>query len=271
MKNETEIFASLKELSGVIDSLVGPAGCDWDKAQTPSSLTEYLLEESCELIDAIRFGETADVCEELGDVFFLLLLIAQRFEEKGTLSLADALSGVAQKMIRRHPHVFDKAEFPTLADQFRAWDAIKAKEKQERHGDAPKGLYDSVPSNVPPMTKAYRIHSKAASVGFTWPEVQDVEQQVEAEWLEVLDAMALPNSEEKKERVKHELGDHLFSLVELARRNGIKAAEALDSANNRFLERFKAMEALAQSRGLTFKDLSLDEQDSLWEEIKAGC
>ena len=142
--------------------------------------------------------------------------------------------------------------------------AVEA-EKEAEAGE-PKGTLSSVPSGLPPLTKAYRVHAKAAGAGFTWDEDEDVERQVEAEWLELLDARASGSEAEKE----HELGDMIFTLVELGRRMGVKAASAVDSAANRFRARFEAMENLARERGLDFKELSLDDKDDLWNEVKAA-
>ena len=145
------------------------------------------------------------------------------------------------------------------------WAAIKKAEK-EAEGEASKGVLSSVPSGLPPLTKAYRLHAKAAGAGFTWDDDEEVERQVEAEWLELLDARA-SGSDAAKE---HELGDMIFTLVELGRRMGVKAGSAVDFAANRFRARFEAMEKLARERGLDFKALSLDEKDELWNEVKAA-
>ena len=151
-----------------------------------------------------------------------------------------------------------------LPDPF--WDRIKREEKAAADAEGPKGTYDSLPRGLPPLTKAYRIHAKADRVGFTWPENEDVEKQVEAEWLELLDAMASDDAE----AIEHEFGDHMFTLVELGRRKGIKAAPALNAATERFLARFERMEAIARERNLDFVNLSLDDKDDLWNEVKAA-
>lgn len=256
---------ALTRLNDVIERLISPEGCSWDREQTPQSLADYVIEESHELVDAIRFGKTQDVCEELGDVAFLLLFLAKLHEKKGEFNLDTALTQSAEKMIRRHPHVFGETTFESRDEQLRAWESIKRSEKQE--ADAPPvGVFDSLPKSLPPLIKAYRIHSKAARVNFTWPEDQEVEQQVEAEWLEWLDVSAGTD----KEAQTHELGDMIFTLVELGRRKGIKASEALDYANARFLDRFRGMEMLAKERGLDFAALSLDDKDDLWNEVKAA-
>lgn len=258
-----DLQSALEQLNAVIDRLIAPDGCPWDSTQTPQSLTEYLVEECHELVDAIRSGNKTDMCEELGDVAFLLLFVGKLMQRDGGPSLADALNGETAKMIRRHPHVFGDTEYADRAEQLKDWDRIK---KEEKTSEKPKGTFDSLPRSLPPLTRAYRIHAKAERAGFTWPEDEEVERQVEAEWLELLDA--LQSGEEAA--IEHEFGDHLFSLVELGRRKGIKAATALDSATRRFLDRFERMEALARERGLNFIQMSLDEKDELWNEVKAA-
>lgn len=250
---------ALTALEEVIAKLTGEDGCPWDRKQTPETLADYVIEESHELAAAIRGGDAREVAEELGDVAFLLLFIASLYSKRGEFSLADALNNNRAKMIRRHPHVFAGAEFENSDEQLRVWEAIK---KSEHGADA--GLFDGLPASLPPLIKAYRINSKAARVGFTWREDEEVEQQVESEWLELLDA----SLSEDGAAQKHELGDLLFTLVELGRRREIKAGEALDLACARFLRRFARMEALARERGLDFSALDLDEKDDLWNVAK---
>lgn len=259
MRMNTDFCASLAALRNILAKLADPAaGCPWDREQTPLSLADYVIEESHELAAAIRDGDKAEICEELGDVCFLLLFIAMLYERQGGFSLADALDMNAAKMIRRHPHVFGDAQFENREEQLKAWEKIKKSEH------APQGLFASLPASLPPLIKAYRIHSKAARAGFTWPTNEEVERQVEAEWLEWLDAARADKAEAKK----HELGDMLFSLVELGRRHGIKANEALDFATRRFLRRYARMEDLAAARGRELAAMSLDEQDELWTQAK---
>ena len=197
---------------------------------------------------------------------FLILMIGKLMARAGGPSLADALEVEAAKMVRRHPHVFSDTTYENQSEQLKDWDRIKREEKAAAGAEGPKGTYDSLPRGLPPLTKAYRIHSKADRVGFTWPEDEDVEKQVEAEWLELLDAMASDDAE----AIEHEFGDHMFTLVELGRRKGIKAAPALNAATERFLARFERMEAIARERNLDFVSLSLDDKDDLWNEVKAA-
>jgi ATP diphosphatase len=254
----------MEELFAVIDRLIGPDGCAWDKAQTPESLAEYILEESHELVSAIRSGNATDACEEMGDVLFLLLFVSRLYEKQAKFNFNDILDRSRAKMIRRHPHVFGNRTFSDLNEQLKAWEQIKKAEHMGTNGEA-RGLFADLPDTLPPLTKAYRIHSKAARVGFTWDEDEAVEQQVEVEWLEWLDAV----NQGDPAACRHEFGDVLFSLVELGRRRGVKANEALDFATRRFLRRFARMESLSGEQGKDFAALSLEEKDSLWAAAKA--
>uniref|UniRef100_B8DJD8 MazG family protein n=1 Tax=Nitratidesulfovibrio vulgaris (strain DSM 19637 / Miyazaki F) TaxID=883 RepID=B8DJD8_NITV9 len=272
---------SLQAITDVIDRLLAPEGCPWDREQTPESLADYVIEECFELVEAIRSGKVHDVREELGDVMFLLAFIGRLYADKGAFTLADAVEGNAAKMIRRHPHVFAEGECASREELLRNWERIKREEKAaamaedaDAEGEAQaapaegaqKGVFDSLPKGLPPLVKAYRLHSKAARVDFTWESDEDVEQQVEAEWLEWLDASASGD----KERQEQELGDFLFTIVELGRRKGIKANAALDYATLKFLRRFEGMEALARERGLDFPNLPFEGKDALWNEVKAA-
>ena len=263
---DTRMKEAMQKLRGVVDELLGPDGCDWDKEQTPLSLCDYLLEETFELVDAIRSGRNVDVREELGDVMFLMLFISKLYECEG-FTLADSMDENAAKMIRRHPHVFDDTTFTSQEELLANWERIKRSERKEGDEDKPKGTFDSLPKGLPPMLKAYRLHSKAARVGFTWQEDADVDAQVASEWEEFQEACASGD----KEAMEAEFGDYLFSLVELGRRKGIKANGALNMTNLKFLERFERMEALARERGTQLPDMSFEEQDALWSEVKGGA
>ncbi len=259
---DKDYCASLLSLQKVLEKLVSPEGCPWDREQTPLSLADYIIEESHELVSAIRSGKPDDVRDELGDLIFLLLFVSLLYEKKGQFSLADALDNASDKMIRRHPHVFADGQYKNPEEHLKNWERIK-KEEHKKAGDE-QGLFSSLPESLPPLIKAYRIHSKAARAGFTWPTDEEAEQQVESEWLEWVDVAQTDDVEAQK----HELGDILFSLVEVGRRKGIKANEALDFATRRFLRRYALMEKIAKERGLELESLSLDEKDELWNEAK---
>jgi ATP diphosphatase len=250
------------ELQDVLLKLLGPDGCPWDKEQSPESLCEYVIEEAHELVQAIRRGSSADAADELGDVFFLLTFIALLYEKKGEFSTADVFERSRLKMIRRHPHVFSDAACKSVDEQLAAWEKIK-KSEHAAAGKEP-GAFNGLPASLPPLIKAYRIHSRAAGAGFTWSGDTDVEQQAEAEWLELLDAFGTGD----KAAQEQELGDLIFTLVELGRRKGIKAGAALDAATGRFLGRFAFMEEKARQKGLDFASLDMEEKNALWDEAK---
>ena len=261
-----KLIPALAAARELLDTLTGPGGCPWDAEQTPESLCDYLIEECHELIEAIHTQRAADVQEELGDVIFLLLFLAKRYEDRNAFTLADALAVNTAKMQRRHPHVFAGASFSSRNEQLAAWETIKRAEKKQAAAGQPTGTFSSLPKGLPPLIKAYRLHAKAARAGFTWESDEDVEQQVENEWIEWIDAAQAGSSAQ----LESELGDLLFSLVELGRRKGIKANAALAKANAKFLRRFEAMETIARQRDLDFATLEFPEQDALWGEVKAA-
>lgn len=247
----------------VIDTLTGPNGCPWDKEQTPQSMCDYLAEECFELIEAIRLNDPQEIMEELGDVLFLLLFIGRSYDKEMPDFLQSALKNNEAKMIRRHPHVYgtETADIPSV---IKNWEQIKKQEKAEKDKDP--GVFASLPASLPPLLRAYRINSKAARIGFTWPTDEAQEGKLREEWTEWQEAATGTDAAAKEE----EFGDYLFSLVEYGRRRGIKANSALAVANTKFLMRFSKMEALARERGLELDQLSLTEMDKLWDEIKCS-
>ncbi|MBQ7585667.1 MAG: nucleoside triphosphate pyrophosphohydrolase [Desulfovibrionaceae bacterium] len=255
--------SALQKLTELVERLTAPDGCPWDREQTPESLADYIIEESHELVAAIRQGNVADIREELGDVAFLLVFIAHLYSKKGEFTLDDALDNNRNKMIRRHPHVFGETKFDSREEQLKTWEQIKRSEHQDTEGQ-PQGIFASLPSSLPALVKAYRLNSKAARVDFTYPDDEACEQQVEAEWLEWLDACQNGTLEEQK----HELGDLVFTLAELGRRKGIKINEATELSNLRFLKRFEKMESYAREQQQDFSALSREEKELLWERAK---
>ena len=262
VKASSQSDCAIDSVREVVRRLTAEDGCPWDKTQTPESLTEYVIEESHELVSAIRSGSDEDVCEELGDVAFLLLFIAHLYEKKGSFTLRDVFEKNAAKMIHRHPHVFAGEHFANLDEQLKAWE--KLKQEEHKAEGKPTGVFDSLPRSLDPLARAYRIHSKAARTGFTWETKEDVEQQVEEEWLEFLDAQA----REDEKAIRHELGDLIFSIVELGRRNNLKANAELDAANERFLSRFRFMEEAARKEEKELSSMPLEEMDKLWAKAK---
>lgn len=252
---------ALTQLLDVVETLIGPDGCPWDKEQTPQTLCDYLAEETFELIDAVRRNDTADVREEMGDVLFLLAFISRLYKDE--FSLEEALRESAGKMIRRHPHVFADKECANREQLMQTWEQVKKEENAEK-AQKKTGVFASLPDSLPPLLKAYRIHAKAARANFTWDSDEDVEIQAEAEWLEWLEA----SSGGDAEAMERELGDLIFTLAELGRRKGIKANAALHKTTLRFLSRFRYMEEEAARKGADFTDLDMDEKNRLWDEAK---
>ncbi len=311
----------LEKLQAVLDRLLGPEGCPWDQEQTPESLCDYVIEECYELVESIRSHKPDEVREELGDVFFLLLFIAAMYKKQGKFTLCDALEENAAKMVHRHPHVFSDVSFADKEELLFNWERLKKEEKAAKASDAdsPKGIFDSLPKSLPPLLQAYRINSKAARAGFTWDSDADVEQQVEAEWLEWLEvsqslserfkevsansaSSASPHMSDPSKpapqpepqpvvtdagddeddgaadalstdpaqaALEEELGDLLFTIIELGRRKGIKANAALQRTNMKFLRRFNAMEELARQNGQDFVALDITAKEALWQQVKA--
>jgi ATP diphosphatase len=253
---------SLKRVQDVIEALLGPEGCPWDKQQTPETLCDYVIEEGFELVEAIRGKNTLEAAEELGDLFFLLLFIAKLYTQRGDFTLQYALEANAAKMIRRHPHVFGDVSIADQNELLKNWERIKREEKQE-NGELPR-VFDSLPKGLPTLLRAYRIHSKAARVGFTWATDEDLERQLAAEWKEWENALATGDAAQREQ----EFGDYLFTLVEYGRRKSIKANAALDAANNKFLKRFATMETLAREQGQDVAHLDLDALNELWDQAK---
>ncbi|MEF2144324.1 MAG: nucleoside triphosphate pyrophosphohydrolase [Desulfovibrionaceae bacterium] len=254
---------AFQKLLEVIVTLTGPEGCPWDRKQTPLTLCDYVVEEAFELVEAIRADDAHETMEELGDVLFLLLFIAHLAEKRGRFNLEDVLRANAAKMIRRHPHVFADTDFKNQEEQLRAWERIKRAEKQDDNG-VDQGVFDSLPKGLPPLLRAYRIHSKSARVGFTWQEDAQAEAQLESEWREWREALAKGDAE----AAEQEFGDYLFTLVEVGRRKGIKANAALDFANRKFLRRFSCMEEMARAQGKDLADMDMEAMDALWDQAK---
>ncbi|MHC1791594.1 nucleoside triphosphate pyrophosphohydrolase [Solidesulfovibrio sp.] len=252
--------AALAGLQDVLNALLGPEGCPWDKTQTPETLCDYVIEEAFELVDCIRSGDIPGTAEELGDVLFLLLFVATLAKNRGDFTLAEAFDTAAAKMIRRHPHVFADCTIKDREELLRNWERIKRSEKAEK-----TGLYASLPKGLPPLLKAYRVHSKAARAGFTWDGDAAMAEHLAVERAEFEAAVAAGDAAAMAE----EFGDYLFSLTEYGRRLGLKANACLDGAVNKFLTRYKAMEKLAAARGLDLDALDMAAKNALWEEIKA--
>jgi tetrapyrrole methylase family protein/MazG family protein len=240
----------------IIARLRGPGGCPWDRKQTHASLKPYLIEEAYEVLQALDDEKTDKLCEELGDLLLQILLHAQIGRENGEFTMEDVIRGIATKLIRRHPHVFGDSRAGNAEEVAQEWEHIKQNEREP--GDS---LLESVPKGMPALSHSHSIQRRAAGVGFDWNEYGGIIEKLAEE------AGELERADTLQQRV-HEFGDVLFALVNAARWQGVHLEEALRLANERFYRRFRCMEAICRERGISFKELSFDEKNALWDEAK---
>ena len=252
---EPKNLDKFETLVKIIAQLRAPDGCPWDREQTHASLREFLLQESYEVLEALDAGDSKKLSGELGDLLLQIVLHAQIASEASEFKLGDIMSGINNKLIHRHPHVFGSAKAADAAEVAHNWEALK----QEERGDK-SSLLESVPGAMPALSYSKEIQRRVAEAGFDWPDIEGV-----------IDKLAEEVGEFKKssgEQKTEEFGDLLFTLVNFARRQGIDSESALREANQKFYRRFSYMEDLCRQRGLTFSGLSFDEQNALWEEAK---
>ncbi len=249
----------IETLRAIMAALRNPVGgCPWDLEQNFNTIAPYTIEEAYEVADAIERGSKAELCDELGDLLLQPVYLAQLADEEGSFTLDDVIEAVCTKMVRRHPHVFgdDKARSAKLALGF--WEEAKAK---ERKSDKPKGVLDGVPVALPGLTRAVKLQSKAAKVGFDWPSVDNVYDKITEEIAEFRAA--------QPEHQEEEFGDILFALANVARHMGIDPEAALRGTNAKFERRFAHIEQELAKRGKQPKDSNLKEMDELWDDAKA--
>lgn len=251
-------------------ALRAPDGCPWDREQTIDTLKKYVLEETYELLEAIDRHDHEALREELGDFLFEAVFVAQLEQEAGHFTIADSVKAVADKLVRRHPHVFKRDEGePALETSGQVkvkWEEVKA---QERGGQAkPKTLLSGIPPALPALLRAYQIGARAYSVGFDWDKPADVIEKIREEVEEVAEVVS-SNQPLDRERAEEEMGDLLFSISHLSRRLGIEPEAALRKANDKFTRRFTAMETRIEARGGRMADMSLEALEAEWQVSKA--
>ena len=262
-------------LCDIITRLRGPGGCPWDLEQTPASLRGDLIEETYECVEAIDEKEPEHIREELGDLFLLVTMLAYMHEQEGAFTVAGALSGVCEKLIRRHPHVFGETRAPggpealTAAQVLDNWAQIKV----EQEGRKPKdSILDEVSSGLPPLDRAWKLQKKAAKAGFDWPDIEGVSGKIREELAEVREAAeaagAAPHNTAPAEAVEEELGDLLFSAVNLCRYLKVEPSVALRRANSKFVERFQYVEQKMRESGQEMKQENLGVMDAYWNAAK---
>ena len=263
-------FARLVE---IIARLRAPGGCPWDRAQTPQTLRPYLIEETYEVLDALDAEDWAELQEELGDVLLQVVLHAQLMAEAGRFDIADVVESIAEKMVRRHPHVFGDATAESPDEVSRNWARIKAAEKRAKAGaaardDAERSVLDGVPKSAPALIQAQRLGEKAAKVGFDWPSAAEVFDKVAEESRELLAEIDRADAGNRQRAMEHELGDLLFTLTSLARHLDLDAESALRKANARFGRRFRFMEAQLARGDEDVYAASAPRLEALWQAAK---
>jgi MazG family protein len=257
---------TLDALLAIMRRLRDPeTGCPWDAKQDFASIAPFTIEEAYEVADAIARGDRSGLKDELGDLLFQVVYHAQMADEEGEFAFADVVDAITAKMIRRHPHVFEK---PALRDSFLGsgrWEDIKAQEKEARgEQGAPSSLLDDVPLPLPALVRAVKLQKRAARVGFDWPDMAPVFDKAEEEFGELKDAIQAGDQAHMEE----EFGDLLFVMANLSRHLKIDPEAALRGANEKFRRRFQAIERALEADGKPIEDASLEEMDALWDAAK---
>ena len=258
---------SLGAIIALIKRLRGEDGCPWDQKQTPQSLAVYLIEEMYELVDAVASGNARAVCEELGDVVFQVLFMAEIFSESGSFNLDTVVQHNIEKMVRRHPHVFSEKKVISTAAIRENWHAIKKEEQKANHG-APSSVLDSIPASLPALMRSYRVSERAARTGFDWNDLTEVMAKVEEEWEEFKTAVQQMRDEDSRHMAAVEFGDIIFTLSNVARFAGFHPETALTAAINKFEQRFRHMEQAFNNQGRELESASREEMDHAWETAK---
>ena len=241
-------------------------GCPWDVEQTFATIAPYTIEEAYEVADAIERGDLSDLKDELGDLLLQVVFHARMAEEVGRFDFADVAGAINDKMVRRHPHVFGDVTHKDVAEQTRAWEAIKAGERAAKSAERPASLLDEVPTALPALTRAVKLSKRAARVGFVWPSAVEVLAKLHEEVAELEAEVAAGQVDKARE----ELGDVLFVCANLARELDVDPEAALRTTNEKFVRRFKYIERELAARGSSPEQSDLAEMDALWDAAKAA-
>ncbi len=258
MKKDGDAGKELERLIGIIARLREPGGCPWDRKQTIRTLTDYLLEEVYEAVEACLAGDATAAEEELGDVFMEIVFLCRLFEEKGAFAAAAALAGINTKMIDRHPHVFAGEKVSGSDQVVEEWNRRKLEEKGR------SSVLDGVGGNLPALLEAFELGRKAASVGFDWPDTEGVLRKMDEETVELKEAVSHGNVR----KIEEEAGDLLLTAASLVRHLGINPEVALRRANRKFSGRFRKVEEGLTGNGRKPGEATLEEMDELWDRTK---
>lgn len=263
-----DIGNAVERLAIIMQRLRAPGGCPWDREQDVKSLRPYLIEEAYEVLEEMdrvaEGGPWSPLAEELGDLLFQIVFHAQLASEQKQFDLSQVANAIADKLERRHPHVFGEAAAAGTAQVLQNWAKLKADERKQKHGHVGSVL-DGVPRDAPGLQRAERLTEKASRIGFDWPDVSGVKDKLKEELGELDEAMASKD----KLAMEHELGDVFFALANLARHLGIAPEDAMRAANRRFTTRFHVVEKGLEAQGVPFGEASLDQMNVLWDQAKA--
>ncbi|MCY4403618.1 MAG: nucleoside triphosphate pyrophosphohydrolase [Candidatus Poribacteria bacterium] len=255
---QKDLFETLIE---IIATLRGENGCPWDREQTHTSLKSTLIEETYETVEAIDSGKPDKLKEELGDLLLNIMLQAQIAAESNNFDIYDVIDTLNEKLIRRHPHVFGDVNVENAEDVVNNWEAIKS---QESGYEDRKSVLDGIPNALPALLRGQKIQKRVARVGFDWDNISDVIAKVDEELIEVKESLQTNDPD----TIEMEIGDLLFSVVNLCRFVDLQAEETLRKSNRKFIARFKRMENELEKQGKSLTDQTLAELDKIWEEVK---
>jgi MazG family protein len=260
-----------EKLVAIMARLRGPDGCPWDKQQDFNSLKPMLVEEVYEVLEAIDTEDFDGLAEELGDVLLHVLFHARMASEQGRFDINTVIDTISEKLIRRHPHVFGNETAESAEQVIRTWEAIKAREKADKlknRTPEQRSLLEGIPRKLPAIQEAHQISSRAARVGFDWPDVDGIFEKLQEEIRELREVIVMGN-EEKRERLEDEIGDLFFVIVNIARFLKIDSESALKRANRKFKTRFQHMEAALERQGRSLDQTPLEELEKLWQQAKS--
>jgi MazG family protein len=261
-RSDPAIDKELSALRRTLRLLRGPGGCPWDREQSLDDMISYLIEEAYELLQAEKTKSWHEVEEELGDVFFILIFIHELLLERRSASLASIVARAHRKIIKRHPHVFGATKAANSTESTAEWERIKRSERKTRRTTS---LLDGVPKKLPPMRRAAAVQRKAAGVGFDWPDHTGIIDKLHEEIDELREAIR----QGSRERVKDEVGDLIFTVVNLSRALAVDPESALEGTTTKFIKRFAEVEKGARRRGASLSSLSLEEMERLWQRGKS--
>jgi tetrapyrrole methylase family protein / MazG family protein len=261
-KNNSKNIEKLKDLIQLIKKLRAPGGCPWDRQQKQEDIGKYILEEAYEVIDSLDKADPQDLKEELGDLLFQILFLAEINDESEIFSMGDVMDGINKKMIRRHPHVFCDRKVNSVQEVKDNWQQIKIQERKNKNDE--ESVFSSVPRSFPALKRAQKITSIASTCGFDWDDTQGVLKKLNEELREFDDAVKTGN----RDKIEEELGDVLFTIVNLSRFLSIDAETALSKTTEKFLRRFSYVTEQLSALGITPAEATMTQMDALWNESK---